>query len=68
MSSLFYRFVKATNSDITDDEIALAWSELQTNKYQNYSYYKFDKFECTYAKQQLVNGEYRYTIKTGYKN
>lgn len=68
ISSLFYRFVKATNSDITDDEISLAWSELQTNKYQNYNYYNFDKFECTYAKQQLVNGEYRYTIKTRYKN
>lgn len=68
ISSLFYRFIKATNSNITDDEISLAWSELQTNKYQNYNYYNFDKFQCTYAKQQLVNGEYRYTIKTGYKS
>ena len=68
ISSLFYKFIKATNSNVTDDEISLAWSELQTEKYQNYDYYEFDKFQCTYSKQKLVNGDYRYTIKTGYKN
>ena len=65
---LFYGFTKATNPSITDDEISLAWSKLQTNNYQNYDYYEFDKFQCTYSKQKLVNGEHRYTIKTGYKN
>ncbi len=68
ISSLFYKFIKATNSNVTDDEISLAWSELQTEKYQNYEYYEFDKFQCTYSKQKLVNGEFRYTVKTGYKN
>ena len=65
---LFYGFVKATNSNIADDEISSVWNELQTNNYQNYDYYNFDKFQCTYSKQKLNDGNYRYTVKTGYKN
>ena len=64
---IFRDFCKALNSNITNDDVNSTWGILRTGKYQNYSSYDFDGIKCTYSETPLVNGEYRYSVKTNCK-
>ena len=56
------------DSSLTDDAIYSGWNELLTGKYIGYKYYDIGKIECSCWVNQVSNGQYSYTVKTGCKN
>lgn len=61
---IFRDFVKSTISIITDEEVEIAWIELQSGNYQYYTEYDLCGIKCTYSTQLLTNGKKRYYLKT----
>lgn len=64
---VFRDFIRAKDDSISNDEIEEVWSELQTGNYSYYNSFSFNKIECSYLKQTLIDGRKRYYIKTSYK-
>lgn len=66
---LFRDFNKAINPELTDDDIEVAWAELQTEEYDNptLNFLDVQGIECTYVTSALNNGETRYIVKTNCK-
>ena len=65
---VFRDFLKTMDSSLSDDMIYFGWNELLTGKYIGYKYYDIGEIECSCWVNQVSNGKYSYTVKTGCKN